>query len=163
MTWNDIFMNFCIMLRNRSLCLKYKTSCIITYGTQIISIGYNGTLSGKIECSEYWTQYWEKNITDITLENWLKTDEFKNLHSKWSCINEIHAEINALNWISKRNITNSYAIYTYYSPCEQCAKSILSYGIKTLYYHKLYSGRTRSDENVLEYLKNNGINCIQLN
>ena len=143
-SWNQVFMDICETLRRRSLCLKYQTSAIITKGTQIMGIGYNGTATKQEECYDKWHEWHSNNDIKMPFSDWLQTDEFRNLHSKWSCLNEIHAEVNALNWVSKHDIDDSYAIYTYYSPCEQCAKQILSYGIKHVYYKQVYKGRSAS-------------------
>jgi deoxycytidylate deaminase len=144
------------------LCLKYQTSSIVIKGTQILGIGYNGTAAKQEECNKYWKDYWEINDIEIPLEEWIKTDDFKKLHSDWAYINEIHAEVNALNWVSKRDIDDTCAIYTYYSPCEQCAKQILSYGIKNVYYIEKYSGRTKSGMDGVKFLIDRNVKCVQI-
>jgi dCMP deaminase len=160
--WPIIFMKICETIRDRSSCLKYKTSCLVVKGTQIISIGYNGTASKQTECDDYWRKYWEDEKIKEEYHDWIKSKEFKDLHSKWSVINEIHAEVNALNWISKHDVTDDYVLYTYYSPCEQCAKQIVSYGIKTVYYLHDYKGRVHGCLQGIDYLKNMNINCIKI-
>jgi dCMP deaminase len=161
-SWHTVFINMCSVLRQRSLCLKYQTSAIVVKGTQILGIGYNGTASKQEECYHYWKNYWSINNINMPFDEWIKTDEFKNLHSKWSVLNEIHAEVNALNWVSKWNIDETCAIYTYYSPCENCAKQILSYGIKKLYYCYKYSGRNVSGTDGIKFLQDRGIYCEQI-
>ena len=190
--WEQTFMNMCKDIAKRSLCIKYQTSALIVKGSQIASFGYNGTASKKDECYSYWKKYYDnlqindKNIcitktrkrkkeqsnnkltirlikkNKIPFDEWIKTQEFKDLHSKWSIIHEMHAEMNALQWISKSDVDDTYSIYTYMSPCEQCAKHILAYGIKTLYYHIEYCGRIKGDIGGIEYLKNNDVKCIQI-
>lgn len=149
--WPKLFMDITEKICERSLCIKYKTASIITTGTQIISIGYNGTFKGQKECCDWWR---EKHGNDETFSDWIQTDEFKKMHREWSVKYEVHAEINALNWISKRLVTDDYALYTYLSPCENCAKSIISYGIKKVYYRVLHGQ--------LDILQSNGVECIQL-
>ena len=162
MPWKSVFINICDTLRKRSVCLKYQTGAIVVKGTQILSIGYNGIASKQEECSHYWENYWNRNISGVSFDDWIRTDEFRNLHSKWSVMNEIHAEVNALNWISKGDIDNTYAIYTYYSPCEQCAKQILSYGITQVFYCIKYLGRSASSTDGIKFLQDRGIHCEQL-
>lgn len=161
-SWHIVLMDMCKILRNRSSCIKYQTSAIVVKGTQILSTGYNGTASHQEECCDYWCSYWRNFKVDISFTDWIATPEFRDLHSKWSCINEIHAEVNALNWISKKDIDATYAIYTYYSPCEQCAKQILSYGIKNVYYHEKYNGRNTSGIDGVKFLQDKGVSCIQV-
>ena len=160
--WDAIFMGTCKLLISRSLCVKYRTSAVITKGTQIIGIGYNGTLTKTEECCEHWENYWHMNNISVPYHDWLKTPQFRALHSEWSTLNEIHAEVNALNCVSKHDIDETCAIYVYYSPCDQCAKQILSYGIKTLYYCKLYLGKSGNAQNGIKFLEDRGIKCAQI-
>jgi dCMP deaminase len=159
-SWNEIFMNWAIELSNRSSCIKYKTATIISNNSQIVSLGYNGTFCKKEECNDYWYSYWDKLelSKNISFNDWIKTKEFKLLHREWSEENEVHAEINALNWISKKEDTSNYILYTVLSPCNNCAKSIISHGIKTIYYHIEYSRGV----NALNLLKKMGIKCYQI-
>jgi deoxycytidylate deaminase len=160
--WHELFMGFCELLLRRSKCLKYHTSAIVVKGTQIIGIGYNGTASKTIECCDYWRKQHEEKKISISFEEWTKSDEFRTLHSEWAALYEIHAEVNALNWVSKRDIDDSCALYTYYSPCEQCAKQILSYGIKNIYYKAEYVGRSGASSNIIMFLNQNGIKCTKI-
>ena len=176
-TWHETFSDMCRTVLKRSTCIKYQTSSIIVKGTQIIAFGYNGTASGSIECNDYWKSYHAARCIKNTrhtrsgargargahgFDRWIKTREFKELHSKWSVIHELHAEMNALQYITKKDIDDTCAMYTYLSPCEQCAKHILAYGIKTLYYQIEYCGKVKGIISGLEYLKNNGVSCIKL-
>ncbi len=161
-SWQEVFMDMCKTLRKRSRCLKYQTAAIVVKGSQILGIGYNGTASKQKECCNYWHDYWDLSGVQVSFSEWVKTEQFRDLHSKWSVINEIHAEVNALNWISKRDIDDTCVLYTYYSPCEQCAKQILSYGIKNVYYCNEYRGRTSSGTDGLKFLRERGINCSQI-
>ncbi len=161
MPWHMVFMNMCKILKNRSTCIKYQTSAIVVKDTQIMGIGYNGTLSKQQECCDYWMDIW-RGKQALSFSEWIKTAEFRDSHSKWSYINEVHAEANALNWISKKEVDDTYAIYTYYSPCEQCAKHILSYGIKNVYYCEKYKGRSTSGMDGLKFLQERGITCLHI-
>lgn len=159
-SWNDVFMEFAESLCKRSCCVKYKTASIITDGTQIVSLGYNGTFSKSIECEDYWRNYMKSDsvLFKESFLDWIHTKDFKDKHREWSEKNEVHAEINALNWISKKDITDNYKLYTVLSPCDQCAKTIISYGIKTLYYRIEY----HKGINALKLLRENGVVCIKI-
>lgn len=170
-------MAYTNILKSRSTCVKYQTATIIVNGTQIIALGYNGTFSGKDECVDYWFKQHVDGILNVldqhntvqpeermnmatsiantSFDTWVQTDEFRTLHRIWSAKHEVHAEINALNWVSKKDITADYALYTYYSPCDNCAKAIISYGIKQVYYNKVY----RNGEEALKTLEDNGVIC----
>lgn len=170
-SWDSVFVQFMETLAQRSLCLKYKTSALVVKGTQIISMGYNGTFNGKKECCSFWLEYYEKHKNDnlsvskkynkdkgilsntydtLCKQNssnrraddgfvkFINSNDFRMLHRDWSIANEVHAEINALNWIPKGNVDSSYILYTLYSPCDNCAKTIISYGIKNIVYKYKY-------------------------
>jgi len=160
-TWHHVFINQLTELSKRSCCLKIQTATLIAVGSQPICVGYNGTFSKHPECSTYWFEYYSKLVINATKEQfqqWILTDEFKDLHREWSKSNEVHAEANALTWISKRDITEEHVMYTLYSPCDACAKTIVSYGLKTVYYKKMYS----RGADALIRLKNAGVMCEQI-
>lgn len=155
--WHTVFINFCKILAERSTCLKMKTACLIVEDTQIVAKGYNGTFEKSTECSEYWFEKYKNSGSYKTFSKWLMTDEFRDAHREWAVANEIHAEANALKWINKRD-ANKYVLYTLYSPCDACAKSIISYGIKCVYY--LYEYKRGRD--ALNRLQENGIECVEI-
>ena len=156
--WHTTFMNITRELSKRSLCLKIKTAAIIVKNTQIIAMGYNGTFSKTTECCDKWKEVWQKRKEQImTFKEWIISDEFKDSHRDWSAKEEIHAEANALSNISKKD-SKDCILYTLYSPCDTCAKEIINYGIKHVYYRIKYS---RGD-GALERLKGMGVECIQI-
>jgi dCMP deaminase len=159
-SWDKTFGDILDVFAARSKCIKYKTAAMVVSGTQIMSFGYNGTFKGCEECSDYWKYYYESPpVSDITsFQEWTSSEEFRKLHREWSKDHEIHAEVNALNWISKRDIDDSYVLYTSYSPCDACAKEIISYGIKKVAYKIKYP----SGDAALQRLKNYGIECQQI-
>lgn len=160
--WPTIFMEMCLVLRKRSLCVKYQTAAIVTKGTQILSIGYNGTASKKPECCNMWRGLYQASEQFPTYESWLGSDEFRNMHAEWSRLHEMHAEANALTQISKHDIDETCALYTYYSPCEQCAKQILAHGIKKVYYNVVYPGRKPNNTGGLQFLEESQVSCERI-
>lgn len=159
LSWNQIFLKICHILRQKSACLKYQTSAIIVKNNNIISTGYNNTLVDQPLCCNYWYEEWLKLKLGQSFSEWVNTDQFKLAHSVWSECSEIHAEINALNNLSKSDIDDNCILYTYYSPCQNCAKHIINYGIKQIYYHKVYTGRKGVD--ALKFLHLHS-NCVQI-
>lgn len=159
----QLFMNICEMVAERSLCVKIKTASIVVKGSQILAIGYNGTQSGAVECDEHWRNIWLSEGMDQkrTFEEWIQTNEFKDRHRIWSIAEEIHAEANALAWISKRDVlahAHDYIMYTLYSPCDTCAKTIINHGIKKLYYRKVY----KHGSNALVRLRDFGVEVYKI-
>jgi len=156
-SWDQVFIDMLESLAKRSCCLKIHTSALIAKGSQILAIGYNGTFSKHKECDEVWREF-HANLDDRPpFKEWVTTDEFRLAHREWSVGNEVHAEANALQWINKRDIEGCI-MYTLYSPCNECAKSIISYGIKTIYYKHFYSKGLAA----LSTLNNAGVDCILL-
>lgn len=156
-SWHEFFINVMEILTKRSSCIKLKTAALIVHDTQILSIGYNGTFPGDVECNNYWFEYYKTTSQSISFADWCKTDEFRSLHRKWSLANEIHAEANALKWISRKD-TKDCVMYTLYSPCDLCAKDIIAHNIKTVYYKHLY----KHGEESLKKLDKYGVKCIKL-
>lgn len=111
---------------------RKKVGCIIVKNGSIISDGYNGTPKG-----------FDNECED------------PNGRTKWYVM---HAEANAILKLSKSNNSSiGSTIYTTLSPCRECAKLILQAEIKEVYYNELYKDTTGID-----FLENNGINCINL-
>jgi len=175
-SWHQVFIEILESFAKRSQCIKIQTAALIVHNTHIMAIGYNGTFRKHKECNVFWREKYEQLYSQAktlqshdpivissnsTLLNfpsfnqWILTEEFRLAHRKWSLENEVHAEANALQRIDERNITDDYIMYTLYSPCDLCAKSIISYGIKTVYYKYLYPRGI----NAIKKLKNAGIIC----
>lgn len=157
-SWDKSFGDIINVFAQRSKCLKYKTAAMVVSGTQIMSFGYNGTISKCQECDEYWRSYYLKNRITIPYNEWIHSPHFRTLHREWSKVNEVHAEVNALNWISKRDIDNTYVLYTTYSPCDACAKEIIAYGIKYIKFIEEYP----SGQDALNQLRSSGVICQKI-
>ena len=106
--WNDYFSKFAELTATRSTCTRLHVGCILVKNNRIVSQGYNGFLSG---CSH------ESHVIDG--------------HE----VATIHAEQNAIVDCAKRGVScdNCTAYITHY-PCVNCAKLLLSSGIKEILY-----------------------------
>lgn len=127
----------------RSKCVSRKVGAIITVGDRIVSEGFNGTPKGYINCCDYFD------------------GEYTEKHHEWSNTHEIHAEMNAINWASRKGIALEGGImYSTLKPCLQCTKNIIAVGITEIYYKQIYE---RNDDAVLdEFIAENGIIIKQL-
>lgn len=135
----------CVSLSQRSTCIRIQTATIIVHNNVIVSIGYNGVVSGKQHCNEKWKHH-----------PLLNTDDFRSLHHNWSTLNEIHAEMNAIVFAGKNGVsTSGTTLYTLYSPCIQCAKLIVASGISRVVFGVEYDRSTEG----LKFLAENGIRC----
>lgn len=156
-SWDEIFIEICGVVARRSTCAKVKTSCLIVKNNNIISIGYNGVPSKMEHCQDHWDYIWKTDWKHLSFEDFLQTEYFREEHHKWSYYNELHAEMNAILQC-KTDCTDS-TMYTYLSPCINCAKCIISSNIKVVVFVKTYE-RDYSLSKVL--LEANGIElrCI---
>lgn len=144
--WNTIFIDICKVIAQRSTCVRVKTAAIMVNPehNNIVAIGYNGVATTKEHCCDYWTTEQQSQ------------KEFHKMHHDWSNKNELHAEINCLFNACKSgsDVRNCY-MYTLTSPCTNCAKSIISMGIKKVYYETEYD----RDMYGIDLLLDNNIDC----
>jgi dCMP deaminase len=163
-SWDNTFMDICETIANRSTCLRLKTAAILVKNNNIISIGYNGSCSGKTHCNEYWLNEFKSNntveLTDSNgFEDFIKSDKFYTEHHKWANLNELHAEMNCITNAAKNNLSSENStMYTLYSPCRNCSKIIISSGIKKIIYKYLY----KRDTSGIEFLNENSIYAVKL-
>jgi len=116
---NKMFMDFAVNTAKQSNCVKYQVGCVIVKDSRVILQGYNGTVSGFINCSDKFD----------------KDDFNREDHHKWSSAVEVHAEMNVVMYAAKKGIPLEDTImYITLKPCNNCMKHIASTGIKTIYY-----------------------------
>ena len=115
------FMKIAYEVATGSKCVSRQVWAVIVKDNRILSIGYNGTPAGYINCKDYW--------------KWKYTPE----HHDWSYKYEIHAEMNAIVWAARKWIPIEGAtIYCTYEPCWDCTRAILAAGIKKIVYSESY-------------------------
>lgn len=109
-----------------SYAKRLKVGAVIAKDDRIISVGYNGTPSGRDNECEYNIPIYENS--------------FKLVGHKLETIPEVvHAEMNAIAFASKLGVsTDGAALIITHSPCFNCSKLIVQAGIKELYYETEY-------------------------
>jgi len=159
-SWDELFMSTTELIAKRSTCMRIKTAAILVKDTRIISMGYNGTLSGNKHCSELCKNYWNNNNNNhYTFEDFLHSDEFFKMHHEIISPYEVHGETNAILYASKNGIsTSGTTMYTLYSPCMNCAKSIIASGIEKVFYKQCYE----REKHAIDFLKDNKVVCVSL-
>ena len=122
-SWSDEFwLDLVDLVATQSHCLKKKVGCvIIDKKKRLVSMGVNGTLAG--------------------MPNKCEDDDGKTIHRE-----VLHAEMNALA-NADRKISGCTA-YLNYSPCENCAKTLLQFGIKRF----VIRGEVK-DQKTLDFVK----------
>ena len=126
LSWDEYFKKIVLVTKERSPCLRLQVGCILVKDNRIISQGYNGFLPNA------------PHVSIVRDDHEMAT---------------IHAEQNAIADCAKRgvNCNESIAYITHY-PCINCAKLLLSSGIKEIKYIDDY----KNDE-LVKYF------CEQLN
>ncbi|ANM46481.1 dCMP deaminase [Morganella phage vB_MmoM_MP1] len=137
------YLQIAYLVSQESKCCSWKVGAVIAKDDRIIATGYNGSPSGQTNCCDHaeekgWTKYFQHQ----TMQPGGKTlllKEHREDHSKWSAVNEIHAELNAIIFAAKKGISiEGGTMYVTLSPCADCAKAIAQSGIKTLVYAESY-------------------------
>lgn len=132
-TREEMFLEICKVLSQRSTCQRAHVGCVITLNHRIISTGLNGPLSSDMECFGY-----------------CKKED--------PCLHAIHAEANAIYAAAKEGISLQGAtLYCNFSPCMKCAEAIIQSGIKTVVYKEEYR-----EPSPLIRLRMAGIICQQI-
>ncbi len=144
-TLDNTFAEILDTIEKNSTCIKHKVAALIVKDNRIISMGWNGVLSGEIHCCD--------KLKDIP------KDELKEFHRQWSLDNELHAELNAIAFAAKQGISTEGAdIYVSLPPCVRCAHLIIASGIKNVYYNRLH----KSSEKGIEKLLIGNVNIEQI-
>ena len=102
-----------------SYAKRLKVGAVLVRDDRIVSIGYNGTLSGG------------SNICEVEVAGELVTKK-EAAHAEMNCI-----AFAALNGISTKGCT----LVTTDSPCYDCCKLLIQAGIKEIYFDRQYRDR----------------------
>lgn len=119
-----------------SYARRLKVGAIIVKDNRVISIGYNGTPPGwDNECEQVIRRY----------ENGKEELETKP--------EVIHAEANAIAKLARSQESGEGSdMFITHAPCIECAKLILTAGIKKVYYRQVYR-----NEDGIKLLKKSGV------
>ena len=130
-----------------STCARVQVGAVLLKNGRIIASGWNGSPSGKIHCKD-----WFANI-DLTVP------EENEKHRIFSNDNELHAEQNIIGICARNGIsTDGTVLVSTTSPCSQCAKLLITAGIKEVYYIEEYD----RDKNGIKLLQDNNIKVKQV-
>ncbi|HLU49053.1 MAG TPA: dCMP deaminase family protein [Planctomycetota bacterium] len=134
-SWDEYFMRIALEVATRSTCDRKNVGAVIVRDRNILSTGYNGSVSGLEHCDEV-------------------GHRLENDH----CTMTIHAEANAILLAAKNGVMiNGASIYITASPCWNCFKLVANAGIRKIVYGEFYR-----DERIFEYAGRLGIELIDL-
>jgi len=121
-SWDKYFLSVCEVIASRSHDENTKVGCVITdERNRIVSTGYNGFPAGVDD----------KSLPSNRVDYFeIKTADGLEKVDKYDVIT--HAEANAI--ASSRNSLVGCTIYLNLFPCSECAKLIITAGIKKIIY-----------------------------
>lgn len=128
-SWDEYFMSIAQLTSKRSNCIKRHVGCILVKDNRILSLGYNGTPSGTVNCYEGGC----KRCCDQFMNKFIDSAA-KDL-DLCMCL---HAEENAMLSNKTGDLENS-TIYVTLIPCISCVKKILQCKIKRVVYLENYN------------------------
>jgi dCMP deaminase len=112
----NYFMNIAEETSKLSSAIKLKVGCIAVNNDRILSIGYNGTVSG-----------WDNACEELIGGKLVTKPEV------------IHAEMNCLMKLAQSNDSSKNSVlFTTHSPCIECAKAIYQAGASKVIYKHVY-------------------------
>jgi len=124
---NIMYMKIAYQIASQSYCVRRQVGSVLVKNGQIISDGYNGTPAGFDNCCE------------------VNPDKTKP--------EVLHAEANALAKVGRStNNSDGSTMYITLSPCYECSKLLIQFGIKEVYYCEEYR-----DLSGVELLKKSGV------
>lgn len=135
LSWDEKHMLNALVAASRSSCNYFHTGAVVIKNKRIIAEGYNGAPEGIENCLERGCR---KEAYGINFE----TKGTGNCRG-------VHAEINALGEIAKKDAHGSI-LYTVYYPCSRCAKIIANSGISEVVWMKIYKEPTFLTKEILE-------------
>lgn len=126
-----------------STAVKLKVGALVVKDHRILSVGYNGTPPGM-----------DNTCEDRT---WIGDDQVGDYHLVTKK-EVIHAEMNAIYKMARDGQSAVGAdIFITHAPCFECAKAILSVGIKKVWWSDSYR-----DTNGIDLLKSNNVEVEQI-
>ncbi|KKT39297.1 MAG: hypothetical protein UW28_C0037G0003 [Parcubacteria group bacterium GW2011_GWA2_44_13] len=113
-SWDELFIATAVLGSSRGTCDRLRTSCVLVKNNRIIGSGYNGAVAGLKNC-----------------------DDAGHLMIGDHCLRTLHGEDNAIaNAVSSLDGATAYIIAT---PCLNCVKKLLQYGVKRIVYVGRYA------------------------
>lgn len=136
-----VFISNAINLSYLSHCVSRQVGCVIALDGRTLVTGVNGTSQGDVNCDELFPSVGFDPVA----------------HRIWSDDNEIHAELNAINFAAKHGISlDGATLYCSLQPCMQCSKNIPAVGIKRIVFDTFYD-RVDNFQEQIEYLARKGV------
>lgn len=124
-SWDDYFLNIMDTVASRATCDRGRAGAVIVRDKRIITTGYVGAPAGLSHCDE----------VGHIFKTAIKPDGAETQN----CVRTTHAEMNAIVQAALHGVSLKGAtIYSRMEPCLDCAKAIISAGIKRVVCERRY-------------------------
>lgn len=148
---DQMFSQICTIVAQRSTCLRSQVGALIVKNGRIVSMGYNGPVSGMPPCVK------PLPPMELGMESMMEKVRGRVCMGP-GCTRSLHAETNAIAFAARAGVSvEGCTMYCSMSPCINCAKVIVNSGIKELKYLEEYR-----DTSGLELLEKAGIKVVHL-
>ena len=108
----EMYLQIAQVVAKRGTCERLQVGAVIIKDARVISMGYNGNVSGAAHCVH-------------------QDDE--------PCHTAVHAEANSIAFAARNGVpTDGASIAVTHQPCMECAKLIINSGIVKVIYEKPY-------------------------
>ena len=133
-SWDAYFLQIAEKVSSRATCDRLHVGAVIVKNKNILSTGYNGSISGTPHC-----------------------DDAGHLLVGGHCVRTVHAEANAIVQAARNGVcVDGATIYATFLPCWNCFKLIINAGIKRIVYGSEY----RPDEKTVSHAKMVGVELV---
>jgi dCMP deaminase len=144
-SWDEYFINIMHAVATRGTCDRGRSGAVIAKNKRIISTGYVGAPRGLPHCDD----------VGHLLKESIKPDGTKT----HNCIRTTHAEMNAIVQAALHGVAlDGATVYCRMEPCIDCAKAIISSGIKRVVCERRY----KDAEITRQFLKDAGVELTVL-
>lgn len=124
-SWDEYFMAICKVVATRSHDFETHVGCVIVNPKRrIVSTGYNGLPAGVDD--NFWATHREQTVKipgTISDGMFYDVDKYETM---------THAEANAI--VSASEAMHGCHLYSTLFPCNECAKLVITAGIKRIIY-----------------------------
>lgn len=135
---DEMFIKICQIVAQRSTCLRSQVGAIIVKEGRIVSMGYNGPISGMAACEDLtpWNRY---DIEHHRISDHKAKEIMDRACQGAGCTRSLHAETNAIAFAARAGVpVEGCTMYCTMSPCINCAKVIVNSGIAEVKYLEEY-------------------------
>lgn len=142
-SWDEYFMLLAKLAATRTTCYSRPVGAVIVKDRRLLATGYNGAPSGVWHCTDERKCYWRQP------ENQVPGIEPRDLSRA------IHAEMNAIAHAARNGVSiEGASIYVTLSPCMTCFKTLMSAGIREVFFEHIYDFNNQGgDRALLDYYR----------